>query len=92
MRNKSNEPHYLNKTVDAITKITLKNATNIITVKKIRQTLGVESSDLSAIRFHSLALRYLTKIGVLELTNNGSPNKYSLNDGKRLKSLVKNEP
>jgi hypothetical protein len=89
MSAKPGKPAYLNKTVEAVLKLTLNKPINAITVKKIRQLYQVESSNLSAIRFYSLALRYLTKIGALELINNGSPKKYGLKDEGKLKTLVR---
>ena len=82
---------YLDQTLYAIGEITATKNDGEITVKKIRQVLGVSPSNRSAINFYARALIYLKDNGVLELVDNNSnsPNKYVLKNKEKLLSLIK---
>ena len=84
---------YLDQTLYAIGEITANKNGGEITVKKIRQVLGVQPSDRSAINFYARTLIHLNDNGVLKSVENNprSPRKYALKNKEKLISLVKAE-
>ena len=84
---------FLIETIYARVEITATKNGGEITVKKIRQILGVPPSNRSAINFYARTLTYLKKEGVLKSVGNysRSPHKYALKNKEKLLSLVKAE-
>ena len=84
---------YLDQTLYAIGEITATKNGGEITVKKIRQVLGVLPSNRSAINFYTRSLIHLKDNGVLKSVGNNprSPLKYALKNKEKLISLVKAE-
>ena len=82
---------YLDQTLYAIGEITATKNGGEITVKKIRQVLGVPPSNRSAINFYARTLIYLKDNGVLKSVGNypRSPRKYALKNKEKLLSLAK---
>jgi len=82
---------HLDQTLYAIGEITANKNGGEITVKKVRQVLGVHSSNRSAINFYARTLIYLKDKGVLKSVENNprSPYKYALKNKEKLISLVK---
>ena len=82
---------HLEETLYAIGEITANKNSGEITVKKIRQVLGVLPSNRSAINFYARSLIHLKDNGVLKLVGNSarSPRKYALINEEKLLSLVK---
>lgn len=82
---------YLDETLYAIGEITANKNGGEITVKKVRQVLGVLSSNRSAINFYARTLIFLKDNGVLKSVENNprSPRKYALKNKEKLLSLVK---
>lgn len=84
MRNLSNGPKYLDRTIDVILQIKKDKILPDISVKNIRRVKRIDGSNRSATRLYSVALAYLAKKGVLRQINNGSPKKYELIDRQKL--------
>ena len=82
---------YLDQTLYAIGEITTSKNGVEISVKKVRQVLGVQPSNRSAINFYARTLIYLKDNGVLRTVGNNarSPRKYALKNKEKLASLVK---
>ena len=82
---------HLDQTLYAIGKITASKNGGEITVKKVRQVLGVQPSNRSAINFYARSLIHLKDNGVLKSVGNNarSPRKYALISEERLLSLIK---
>ena len=82
---------YRDETLYAIGEITASKNGGEITVKKVRQVLGVQSSNRSAINFYARSLIHLKDDGVLKAVDNNarSPRKYALKNREKLISLLK---
>ena len=82
---------HLEETLYAIGEITANKDGGEITVKKVRQVLGVLSSNRSAINFYARSLIHLKDDGILKSVENNarSPRKYALINEEKLLSLVK---
>jgi hypothetical protein len=81
---------YLDQTLYAIREITANKNGGEITVKKVRQVLGVQPSNRSAINFYARTLIYLKDDGILISVGNEarSPRRYALKDREKLESLI----
>ena len=82
---------HLDQTLYAIGEITANKNGSEISVRKIRQVLGVQPSNRSAINFYARSLIHLKDNGVLRSIghNSRSPRKYALINEEKLLSLAK---
>ncbi len=88
MSNLSKRPKYLKNAVETIIQLEQNKIHPYISVKMIRQFLGIKGDDKSAVRFYSNTLTFLEREGVLKIVSNSSPKKYAVVDESKLQSYL----